>query len=217
MVCLQVFFLLYRPQSCCWRSQQPRNTNREKQKSPRKTLLFLAKGPKIRSSKKKSFQTNATEKTGARPMAAKSEWGAWTCTLTIVKYLIIQPQNLQTSIIRTTRRNGKRGLFVTTAYYSNWNPCTADFIQQEALFNSGENEVLSIEDFPERNIVYCHTSHSYLSSTPLAFLGGVLRRQTDGNISPMDAGVGGLWMRSSMEVSCARCLLQISLLWSMRL
>lgn len=107
-------------------------------------------------------------------MAAKSEWGAWTCTLTIVKYLIIQPQNLQTSIIRTTRRNGKRELFVTTAYYSNWNPCTADFIQQEALFNSGENEVLSIEeDFPERNIVYCHTSHMYLSSTPLAFLGGV--------------------------------------------
>ena len=30
----------------------------------------------------------------------------------------------------------------------------------------------------------------YLSSTLLAFLGGVLRCQTDGNISPMDAGCG---------------------------
>ena len=42
--------------------------------------------------------------------------------------------------------------------------------------------------------------------------------QRDGNTSPMAAGVGGLQMRGSgMEVSCAQCLLQISVLQSLRL
>ena len=49
-------------------------------------------------------------------------------------------------------------------------------------------------------------------------LGGVLMCQRDGNTSPMAAGVGGLQMRGSgMEVSCAQCLLQISVLQSLRL
>ena len=48
---------LYRSQNCCWGSQQPRNTDKEKRKSTCKTLLSVAEEPKVRSSNKENFQT----------------------------------------------------------------------------------------------------------------------------------------------------------------
>lgn len=51
-----------------------------------------------------------------------------------------------------------------------------DIIYSEALLNSGENVLSSIEEiFPKKTHVFCHISLIYISGSPLVFRGSILR------------------------------------------